>query len=264
MLRQIINTTIYPSSHLGAINNTWTKTPKGLSPSYARQQRMFYRCSTFKYTKIRTLLLFSLTPISFFNGQVVVNVIEIEQSKCTTNIVHITTHKRGYQSLGLTFSLIKCLINELHPAAWGLKDYRLKSMPAKNGWRTKSSAIQYSALSRLLTLVTSSINELSVWLTERPCTGIWKATFVHRHSSVICGHIVHCLWLDRMPRMCFCWLLVYKLMCSCVCVHITDLQGTLQSLTVLYAEVLTPSKLFDHHNDSTVSVYRFPFWPKSL
>lgn len=38
-----------------------------------------------------------------FNGQVVANAIEIEQSERTTNTIHITAHKRGDQSLKLTF-----------------------------------------------------------------------------------------------------------------------------------------------------------------
>lgn len=109
--------------------------PHGLSPllpSHTRSHGMFYRCITFKHTKIRTLLL-SLTLILAFYGPVGANVIEIEHSKCTSNAICITTHKRGYQSLQLTFffPLIKCLINEPHPGAWGLKDYWLKSMPCQ-------------------------------------------------------------------------------------------------------------------------------------
>ena len=139
MFQQIIHTPGYPrvaapllslNSHKQLLKELphW---PQGLSPplpSHTRYRGMFYRCITFKHTKIRMLLL-SLTPILAFYDPVAANVIEIEHSKRTSNTVCITTHKRRYQSLELTFfPLIKCLINEPHPRAWGLKDYWLKSM----------------------------------------------------------------------------------------------------------------------------------------
>lgn len=51
------------------------------------------------------MLLLSRTLILAFYGPVGANVIEIEHSKCTSNTVCITAHKRGYQSLELTFFL---------------------------------------------------------------------------------------------------------------------------------------------------------------
>lgn len=64
------------------------------------------------------MLLLSLTLILAFYDAAGANVIEIEHSKSTSNIICITTHKNGYQSLQMTFFLlIKHLINEPHPHA---------------------------------------------------------------------------------------------------------------------------------------------------
>lgn len=152
------------------------------------------------------MLLLCLNLILAFYDPVEVNVIEIEHSKCTSNTICISTHKTGYQSLQLTFfPLIKCLINEPHPSAWGLKDYWFKSMQCQvllvNNMPHDS--ILRTLLIALYTPLTSSINGLSTWFMETDwLQGLLQAsTFMHQHDSSISGHKLPLTW-PNAKNMC--------------------------------------------------------------
>lgn len=96
------------------------------------------------------------------------------------------------------FPLIKCLINEPHPSAWGLNDYWLKSMQCQvllvNNM--PHDPILRTFLIALWTPLTSSINGPSMWFMVTDWLhGLLRAsTFMHQHDSNISGHKLSATW----------------------------------------------------------------------
>lgn len=96
------------------------------------------------------------------------------------------------------FPLMKCLINEPHPSAWGLKEYWLKSMPCKvllvNNMPRDSICRTFLIASQ--TPLTSGINGLSMWFMVADWLHrlLRAPTFMCQSDSGISSHKLSMAW----------------------------------------------------------------------